>query len=77
MKEKHTLHSEVKDISSANKELQAKVNRFELENSELVECLEKLEHIELAGQKDQKTAFSFLNVSRLFSTMKSSLISSK
>ena len=70
-------------IQSQNKELQAKVNSFESKNQELRnllamqnERLEKIEQIALSNQKDEKTAFSFLNVSNLFSSMRSFLISS-
>ena len=64
-------------IQSQNNELQAKVNSFELEKAALVARLEKIEQIALANKKDEKTAFSFLNVSNLFSSMRSFLISSK
>ena len=63
-------------IQSQNKELQTKVDSFELEKAALVARLEKIEQIALANQKDEKTAFSFLNVSNLFSSMRSFLISS-
>ena len=70
-------------IQSQNKELQAKVNSFESKNQELRnllamqnERLEKIEQIALSNQKDEKTAFSFLNVSNLFSSFRSFLISS-
>ena len=70
-------------IQSQNKELQAKVNSFESKNQELRnllamqnERLEKIEHIALANKKDEKTAFSFFNVSNLFSSIRSFLISS-
>tara|TARA_B100000945_G_scaffold178467_1_gene143147 strand:- start:122 stop:295 length:174 start_codon:yes stop_codon:yes gene_type:complete len=56
--------------------LQAKVESFELEKAALVARLERIEQIALANQKDEKTAFSFLNVSNLFSSMRSFLISS-
>ena len=78
------------EIQTQNKELQAKVNSFESKNQELSELvawqnnqikiqnqrLEKIEQIALANQKDEKIAFSFLNVSNLFSSMRSFLISS-
>ena len=70
-------------IQSQNKELQAKVNSFESKNQELRnllamqnERLEKIEQIALSNQKDEKTAFSFLNASNLFSRLRSFLISS-
>ena len=63
-------------IQAQNQELQAKVESFELEKTALVARLERIEQIALANQKDEKTAFSFLNVSSLFSSMRSFLISS-
>ena len=77
-------------IQAQNKDLKAKVDGFESKNQELSELvasqnnqikiqnqrLEKIEQIALANQKDEKTAFSFLNVSNLFSSMRSFLISS-
>ncbi|KGG19988.1 YadA C-terminal domain-containing protein [Prochlorococcus marinus] len=73
-------NTEIKDanekIQSQNKELKAKVDSFELEKAALVARLEKIEQIALANHKDEKTAFSFLNVSNLFSSMRSFLISS-
>ena len=63
-------------IQSQNKELQAKVDSFELEKAALVARLEKLEQIALSNQKDEKTAFSFLNASNLFSSIRNFQISS-
>jgi len=77
-------------IQTQNKELQATVDGFESKNQELSELvawqnnqikiqnqrLEKIEQIALANQKDEKTAFSFLNASNLFSSMRSFLTSS-
>ena len=90
MKEKKVMQSKITELSasnteikaanekiqSQNKKLQAKVNSFELEKAALVARLEKIEQIALANQKDEKTAFSFLNVSNLLSSMRSFLISS-
>ena len=81
---------EKKEMQAQNKELQAKVNSFESKNQELSKLvawqnnqikiqnqrLEKIEQIALANQKEEKTAFSFLNVSNFFSSMRSFLISS-
>ena len=65
------------------KELQAKVDSFESKNEELQNLLamqnarlKKIEQIGLTNQKNEKTAFSFLNVSTLFSSMRNFLISS-
>ena len=83
MKDKKAMQAKITNLSTANQELQGKVNSFELKNQELRnllamqnERLEKIEQIALANQKDEKTAFSFLNVSNLFSSMRSFLISS-
>ena len=64
------------EIKASNQELQAKVESFELKEAALVARLERIEQIALANQKDEKTAFSFLNASNLFSSMRSFLISS-
>ena len=77
-------------IHNQNKKLQAKVDSFQFANQEMKasnqelrnllaiqnERLEKIEQIALANKKNEKTAFSFLNVSNLFSSMRSFLISS-
>ena len=83
LKEKKALKATVDHLASNNKDLQAKVNSFESKNQELRnllamqnERLEKIEQIALSNKKDEKTAFSFLNVSKLFSSMRSFLISS-
>ena len=77
------LQAKVNSFESNNQKLQAKVNSFESKNQELRnliamqnERLEKIEQIALSNQKDEKTAFSFLNVSNLFSSMRSFLVSS-
>ena len=63
-------------IQTQNKELQAKVDSFELEKAALVTRLEKLEQIALGNQKNEKTVFSFFNASNLFSTLRGFLVSS-
>ena len=80
--EEVAVSGEVILVIGENKQLQAKVNSFESKNQELRnllamqnERLEKIEQIALANEKDEKTAFSFLNVSNLFSSMRSFLIS--
>ena len=89
MKEKKVMQSKITELSasntglkaanekiqSQNKELQAKVDSFELEKAALVARLEKIEQIALSNKMDAKTAFSFFNVSNLFSSMRSFLIS--
>ncbi len=70
------LQAKVNSFEANNQQLQAKVESFELEKAALVARLERIEQIALANQKDEKTAFSFLNVSNLFSSMRSFLISS-
>ena len=83
MKEKKEMQTKISDLSTSNskmqaqnKELLAKVDSFELEKAALVARLEKIEQIALANQKNEKTAFSFLNASNLFSSVRSFLISS-
>ena len=76
MKDKKAMQDKITDLSTANQELQAKVESFELKEAALVARLERIEQIALANQKDEKIAFSFLNVSNLFSSMRSFLISS-
>ena len=82
MNEKKGMQSKITELSTANNELQAKVNSFESKNQELRnllamqnERLEKIEQTALANKNDEKTAFSFLNVSNLFSSVRSFLIS--
>lgn len=84
------LSASNKEMQTSNQELQAKVESFQFANQEMKvsnqelrnllamqnERLEKIEQIALANQKDEKTAFSFLKASNLFSSMRSFLISS-
>ena len=97
MKDKKAMQAKITNLSTANKELQARVESFQFSNQEMKvsnqemkasnqelrnllamqnERLEKIEQIALANQKDEKTAFSFLKASNLFSSMRSFLISS-
>ncbi len=72
-----------KAIKSSNKELkeivQKQSKQIAMQNEQIAmqnARLEKLERIALANQSDQQTVTSFLNLSNLFSTMRSLLISS-
>ena len=83
MRDKKEMQSKITELSTSNtkiqtqnKELQAKVDSFELEKTALVARLEKIEQLALANQKDQKTTFSFFSASNLFSSLRSFLISS-
>ncbi len=69
MNDKKAMQAEVKTLKGENQELKDLVAKQN-------ERLEKLETIALANQNDQKTANSFFNISNLFSTMRSFLISS-
>ena len=83
MNEKKDMQAQLTELSTTNskiqtqnKELQAKVDSFELEKAALVTRLEKLEQIALGNQKNEKTVFSFFNASNLFSSLRGFLISS-
>ena len=83
MNEKKDMQAQLTELSTTNskiqtqnKELQAKVDSFELEKAALVTRLEKLEQIALGSQKNEKTVFSFFNASNLFSSLRGFLISS-
>jgi len=87
MKEKKTLQAKVEKLSNDNqaitqsnqelKDLIALQNQNHQDEMTIQKArLEKLEKIALANQSDQKTATSFFNISNLFSTMRSFLISS-
>ena len=65
-----------KALQSSNQELRDLVAKQNEQIALQNERLEKIERIALANQSDQKTASSFLNISNLFSTVRSFLISS-
>jgi len=75
MNDKKAIQAEVKTLKGENQELKDLIalqnQNHQAEMTIQKARLEKLERIALAYQKDQKTAFSFLNRSNLFSSMKS------
>ena len=76
-KRQKELQQKVDNLNARNTSFENKNKELEARLSMQNKRLEKLERIALAYQKDQKTAFSFLNGSNLVSSMKSFFISSK
>ena len=76
------LQVKVDGLNESNTKIQAENQEMKASNQELrnllamqSERLERLEQIALGNQKDGKTAFSFLNTSNLFSSLRGFLIS--
>ena len=83
-KEKKEFQAKVKDLEFSNIDLNAKVDSLEVTNQGLQdlvamqnERLEKLERIALGTSDENKKYDSFFNLSSLFLSVKSFLISSK
>ena len=80
MNDKKAIQAEVKTLKGENQELKdliALQNQNHQDEMAIQKArLEKIERIALANQSNQKTATSFFNISNLFSTMRSFLISS-
>ncbi len=76
MNDKKALKEEIKTLKVENQEIKSSNQQLKDLVHAQNQRLEKLERIALTNQNEQKTATSFLNLSNLFSTMRSFLISS-